>query len=236
MNGLFTYKVSGISNTEFRSVVDWPTAFHIAEIFRTTKVPGKYFSVISYMEHGDLLPEPQHSEVTSLVEGLNGRWKSDVYHICNELAAEERNVKRRQSYEAVQHAGIREYLLQNFNARGMKNAEAHDLSNLAAQAAVKTSTSPAYKPVGDSKARLILKDAICFGYSQESYADHSYFAVSVRAEDEYDMTVMRQNLAHFCAALRTHNGLAGSGCTWSASLYEGEHPFVVFNCRVSISD
>jgi len=95
-----------------------------------------------------------------------------------------------------------------------------------------------YQPKPGCNLRMKLKQAVQFEYQQASYADHTRYVIPVEAKGEVgDLNVCRQNLRDFCEALRTHTGLAGSGCTWSAELVEtAEGLVVMLDCRASICD
>lgn len=186
-------------------------------------------------------------ETYAVCRELPDSWELDVSQVQGERAQAAYNAKRRATYEA-QKEPIRSFLLAELDAgndRYMRDAEPRDLTDLAKTArqdrrqtlevrGKKTLVGPMpYAPESGCSAKLHLKDAVCYAYEQASYADHSRYAVPVTIEAGADPVVCRRNLGRFMEALRTHNGYAGSGCTWSAELRDG---FVLLDCRASISD
>lgn len=95
-----------------------------------------------------------------------------------------------------------------------------------------------YKPEAGCNLRLLLKEAYCYDTEQAAYADHQRYVVPVRVDGEPgDLETCRRNLRAFMESLRTHNGMAGSGCNWEAQLHAMEDGFVVhLGCRASIMD
>ncbi len=85
--------------------------------------------------------------------------------------------------------------------------------------------------------RLKLSDAVQIDYEQASYADHSRFVIPVEGERPTDLSSCIANLNRFCDAIRTHNGFAGSGSSWTMELVDTPAGLVVYaDCRASISD
>lgn len=85
--------------------------------------------------------------------------------------------------------------------------------------------------------RLKLSNAVQIDYEQASYADHLRFVIPVEGECPTDLSSCVANLAHFCDAIRTHNGFAGSGSSWTMELINTPAGLVVYaDCRASISD
>lgn len=124
-------------------------------------------------------------------------------------------------------------------ARGFRKPELRNLCDLAklAMRSNMGNKKPIYVAESGCDARLHLSRAVCYAYSQESYADHSRYAVPVTIAEGANVEVCKRNLSRFVEALRTHNGYAGSGCTWTAELHTlPAGAFVVFDCRASISD
>lgn len=117
--------------------------------------------------------------------------------------------------------------------RGIADPEKTDLSSWAKTASRKMATNTPYQPEPGCKAKLKLKDAVMVSSSQEAYADYTTYAVPFVVEEGADMEVCERNLGRFCRALKTHNGFAGSGCTYDAHLEDG---FAVITQRASISD
>lgn len=152
-------------------------------------------------------------------------------------AKDERLAKLRAAYEEIACPAIRAYLLADLERRGQRKPEATSLSHLKGLAMAERQHKPAYKPQGDCGAKLHLKDAICIGYRQEAYADHSDYAIPVTMTQGFDAEACKKNLWNFGNACRTANGLAGYGSTWSFELVVlPEGVFVLADCRSSIAD
>lgn len=94
----------------------------------------------------------------------------------------------------------------------------------------------AYKPEPGCTMRLKLAEAVCYDYEQASYADHSRYVIPVEGEPG-DPAACARNLGRFCEAIRTHNGMAGSGASWTMALEQEPGGWVVVaDCRASIAD
>lgn len=85
--------------------------------------------------------------------------------------------------------------------------------------------------------KLKLREAVHYGASQESYADHSFTLIPVEAEGVTDVEAAKRNLYKISRKLNTHNGWAGSGTGYSLSLViEEDGLYVLMDARHSISD
>jgi hypothetical protein len=183
---------------------------------------------------------------------LPSRWQLDVQEVLTERSKAKHREKLRVAVEEVATTEpIKNFLrlLWAKEERGFVAPRVTDLTDLGKLAARDETREvdhhgkkmrlgkPAYTPKEGCKAKLKLKEAVCFSYRQEAYADHTGYAVPVEIEAGADHAVCRENLRLFCDALRTHNGFAGSGCTWEAELVVNEDgAYVVFDCRASIPD
>ena len=97
--------------------------------------------------------------------------------------------------------------------------------------------SSVYKPDPRCTLRMKLSQAVRIDYEEASYATHSRYVIPVEGERPADLEPCRGNLTGFCEAIRTHDGFAGSGCSWTMSLIDTGNGFVVYaDCRASISD
>lgn len=123
---------------------------------------------------------------------------------------------------------------------GLRDVKAVDLSSLARQARAgsRRQYGPApYNPEPGCKALLRLREAVHVTWWHDSYADMAVYAVPVDILAGADLDVCRRNLSRFASALRTHTGLAGSGCTYEAALVQNEAgALVVLTQRASIPD
>lgn len=239
---MFTYPRNSYSNDKVTSVITREQAEAAAILFEAADLSP--YSTDWDKENNKTGPA-SYLRVPALAEAVANFpqwWTLDVSHVLDERRAAKRIANIRASYEAVEHAAIREYLLNRIDstdARYLRAAEVRDESELCklASAPDPTNKKPAYQPNPGCKARLKLKQAVMFYYEQASYADHSRYAVPVEFEGTPDPAACAANLGKFCAALRTHNGFAGSGCTWTAELITNSTgSFVVMDCRASISD
>lgn len=237
---LFSYRRYSQEN---RSVISRELAEKIADAFAAAGIDSPHATEPGAAVDGKYQSGPPsytlRPEIMALVEGLPKYWTLDVSYIQHDRVMARIKAEQLASYEAVEHAGIRAYLIEHADERGMRKAELSDQSGLA-RLAIDTGMAngkPVYQPKEGCKAKLKLREAISFSYSQESYADHTQYAVPVDIPADADLKICRSNLSHFCQCLRTHNGFAGSGCTWTSCLIEHpEGPFVILECRASISD
>jgi hypothetical protein len=142
------------------------------------------------------------------------------------------------AHEAIEHSAIRAYVVPQSGQRGYdREPQPVDCSWMAKLASSSISTNKRYEPEPGCKAVLHLKQGLSLYYVQDAYADLSSTAIPVTIEEGADMAVCKRNLARFAAALKTHNGFAGSGSTWSLDLIERpEGVFVLAAARHSISD
>lgn len=224
------------------SVVTREQADHIADLFESEGIDSPFASEWNGPKDANGRPEMTYLSrpaITSAVQGFDSMWTCDVHHVLSERRKAKHFEEIRAAQGAVANAAIRAYLLALDPVHYLRAPEVRDLSDLA-QLAMRGNLGngkPVYQPEPGCKARLKLKEAVSFWYEQASYADHSRYAVPVELAPDADMTVCRRNLGRFMASLRTHNGYAGSGCTWSAELITTEAgAFVVMDCRASISD
>ena len=79
--------------------------------------------------------------------------------------------------------------------------------------------------------------AVAVSYSQEAYADMFTSLIPVEVIQPTDTAAAKRNLSAIARKLQTHNGWAGSGCTFGFTLTEEEDGcYVVMSVRSSISD
>lgn len=126
--------------------------------------------------------------------------------------------------------------------RIMSTPEPFDLSNLAKLAA-KDRRRPGtngrligprpYEPRQACSAKLLLKEAVYYGFEQNSWDDTHAYVVPV--EGDCSSEACKENLRDFCESIRTANGLAGFGSTWETIVLPA-FGVVVFRQRSSISD
>lgn len=186
-----------------------------------------YIGMGKFETRHEARPEYYDAEVFALVDGLPHGWRHDVYDEMSRRASEIREANIAATVEGIPTTdAIRAFLRSQIGTRGF-----HEPKRQSAKR-----TARGYNPVPGCNARLRLSEAVSFRYTQESYADHSQFAVPV--EGNPNSEACRTNLSRLCEAWRTHNGFAGSGCTYTASIHgsEADGWFVVFDCRASISD
>lgn len=178
--------------------------------------------------------------IAAKVAGLPAYWDLDVAFVLGKRREAQALAARVATYEAVENATIRAFLLSlDPNGLGMVKAEPIDLTWMIALSRRDNMANgkPVYQPEPGCKASMKLSAAVHYNYTQEAYADHSRYAVPVELDAAAELTICKRNLQAFCRALRTHNGLAGSGSEWSADLHVGDDgAFVIFDCRASISD
>jgi hypothetical protein len=136
---------------------------------------------------------------------------------------------------------IKAHMLANARVRGSQNPERVDYTAFLAGALAK-SRSPfgkalePYKPEpGASGIKLKPAEGVRLSYTQESYSDNSSVAVpfEVIPGKPADFEAFTRNVSALVRRADSHNGMAGSGCNYSVSLYGG---FVVIHCRASIAD
>ena len=100
----------------------------------------------------------------------------------------------------------------------------------------KTTADAPYKPE-QSGYKLLLDKAVAVSYSQEAYADMFTSLIPVEVIQPTDTAAAKRNLSAIARKLQTHNGWAGSGCTFGFTLTEEEDGcYVVMSVRSSISD
>jgi len=171
----------------------------------------------------------------------------DAYHwqaaVNNELftrAAARYLDSIRASITAHSNKALQAYLLPKVGEdRYMRVLDPSDLRDLVKLSQVGRSTNHGkpYQPITGSGLSARFRDAVCYAYEQASYADHSRYIVPMDVVGPVNLEVSRKNLNNFLWSLKTHNGFAGSGCTWSGSLFEHDGQYImVLDCRASISD
>lgn len=178
-----------------------------------------------------------------LFENLPEGWELDVSNVLGQRWTERNNAEKRQAIENITNPAIRSYIMQYFesNGRGIVKPAIADLSHLVelSRKVRESNNKPAYNPMPGSNMRLLLKNAVQYTQIHEAWSDDSDYVVPVRVEGDgpLNKNVAQINLNRFCESLRTHNGWAGSGCNWSATLmfWAGE-PIVLLHCRASISE
>lgn len=177
-------------------------------------------------------PKARHYDPVAfaLTDGLPDFWSLDVWAVLSERAAAKHKESLAASIAAVANRPIRERLMAMLLAgrEHMVKAERRDLSELRP---VRSFTAK-----GGCTARMKLGQAVIYAYEQASYADHSRYLIPVEGEVG-DLGVCQSNLHAWCEAIRSHNGMAGSGCTYSALLVvTPDGAYVELDCRASISD
>ena len=170
-------------------------------------------------------------EQFALVDGLPNGWVIDVRQVLDERA---RAAHAAAMLDAAAHfdttPAIRARLIAEAGGRYFRAPEVRDLSRLLQP----VRAYPA--PSGACTARLQLRAAVSYAYEQASYADHSRYLIPV-AGAIGDLAACRQNLASWAEAIRTHTGMAGSGCSYSATLVvTDDGAYVHLDQRASISD
>jgi hypothetical protein len=232
----------GYSYGKRTSVITREQAETIADLFTAKGIESPFRSVSPMRKHDDgryVMAYEEHPELVEAVADLPSPWDLDVAHILEARRKAKALEELRAAQARVEHAAIRAYLLAQPASQYLRTPEVRDLSEMAKLATRGDlgNGKPVYSPLPGCKARLKLKEAVTFWYEQASYADHTRYAIPVEMEAGADVGVCRANLGRFCSALRTHNGFAGSGCTWTAELIvEPAGAFVVMDCRASISD
>jgi hypothetical protein len=242
----FTYE--GYSRT-ITSKISLALAERIADAFEAAEIRGPndcHPGTFTKPSYGGYVEGPAKyldvPRIVELVDGLPEFWGVDVNYILGQRTHARINAAIRASYELVEHPGIRAYLLglDITKERGLKRAEPGDLRWMIDASVRKgmANGKPVFNPQGDRLTFGTLEAAIHFRYSQEAYADHHEYAIGVTIPEGANLEQVRSNLAHFCECLRSHNGWAGSGSNWGATLHQphGAGAFVIFNQRSSIAD
>jgi hypothetical protein len=235
---MFKYQSSSY-NAERSSVITREQAEHVANLFEAADMCP--YSTDWDKENNKTGPWSylRVGAIVEVVKDFPNFWTLDVSHVLDGRRKVRRTKEIRNSFAAVQNLAIREYLRAFPDSPYLRKAETRDESGLCKLATTPhpSNHKPAYVPKPGCKGKLKLREAVVFYYEQASYADHTRFAVPVEFEGTPDRETCCENLGRFCAALRTHNGFAGSGCTWSCELITNEHgSLVVMDCRSSISD
>lgn len=100
----------------------------------------------------------------------------------------------------------------------------------------KTTADAPYNPE-PSGYKLLLDKAVAVSSTQEAYADMFTDLIPVEIVGPTDRDAALRNLSAIARKLQTHNGLAGSGCTFGFTLSENDDGcYVVMGTRSSISD
>jgi hypothetical protein len=108
-----------------------------------------------------------------------------------------------------------------------------DLSYLAKLAAKSKDTYTSKTGGKPGDAKLLLKDAMLVGSSHDAYADYVTYEVPFTGDlDEFS----KNRLGIFFCKVRTANGTAGVGATWSVDEISTEFKFVKVTARYSIPD
>jgi hypothetical protein len=233
----FLYYLSNHDCKPRESVIDLEAAEKLADLFDKHDLRPHATKLRSSTKENDWRGVPKYvdyPDIMEVVEALDcdHTWRLDVSHLLEERRRERRNRKIQESFAAVDHAGIAAYLMAHESTvRGLKVAEVKDLSYLTDLARGK------YRPDPNCRAKLCLSRAVHYAYEQAPYADYNYYAVPAEVAGGASLTACRRNLQAFCDAIKTHNGFAGSGAHWSASIEtrNGQY-FVVLISRASISD
>lgn len=177
-------------------------------------------------------PPPKYllyPEIADKVEGLPKLWTVDVNHILGRRMKERDRAAHITAFSAIENEAIREYALSLIDTRGVKaQPEYVDLTRT-----LRPNMGRTYEPVGDCGAVLKAKESVSLVYEQQAYADIILTAIPYEITGTFDRDTAARNLQRLGDAMRTHNGLAGSGCTYRFIIHDG---FVVMETRVSISD
>lgn len=100
----------------------------------------------------------------------------------------------------------------------------------------KTTADAPYNPE-PSGYKLLLDKAVAVSSTQEAYADMFTDLIPVEIVGPTDRDAALRNLSAIARKLQTHNGFAGSGCTFGFTLSENDDGcYVVMGTRSSISD
>lgn len=181
--------------------------------------------------------------------GDTAKWVWDVDAVMRERDQERRRLERVASAEAQEDPAVRAYLVEQASVlSGRFEIKADSLAWMCKTATqdrrrettingkrVLLGPTP-YQPKGGCGMRLKLAKAVLYRYRQESYADHQEWVVPVEGAPE-DVAACRDNLYRFSEALRTTNGLAGYGSSYSFSMVETKAGWVVVvDQRSSIAD
>lgn len=84
---------------------------------------------------------------------------------------------------------------------------------------------------------LLVKEAVSVSYVQDAYADLHTTLIPVKVSEPTDIAAARRNLGKIADKIRTHNGWAGSGSSYSLELVvEDDGVYVRMSTRASISD
>jgi len=181
------------------------------------------------------LPNAYHAcpKFAAAVDGLPHGWYSDVSYVIDERKKSEWLAANVAAVEAwAGPAPMKRRIMSAVACRGFRKPEAvrADLSGL------KPVYGRSYTPAGGCDAKLKLKESVLVSYEQNSYSDDLLYLIPVEG-DLGDAAICRSNLGLWCQAIRTHNGMAGSGCSYTTCLVvEPDGSYVELHCRSSISD
>lgn len=169
----------------------------------------------------------------AMVDGLPAHWWCDVYQVSSWRAQAKREAELAAAVDAFDApAPIKRRIVAEHQAklRGFRAPKVVDLSGM------KPLPGRKYEPEGGCGAKLKLKSAVSIAHSHESYSDDSVYLIPVVGEIG-DGGACQRNLGRWCEAIRSHNGFAGSGCSYSAELVaEPDGAYVVLRQRASICD
>lgn len=139
--------------------------------------------------------------------------------------------------------GIKAIMVAGARTRGSKAPERVDYTAFL-KGALEKSRSPfgktlePYKPAkGAAGLKLKPAEAVRVAYTQESYSDNSSVAIPIEMDisKSCDFEVFARNVSDLVRRADSHNGMAGSGCNYSASV-DVENMAVIVHCRASIAD
>ena len=139
--------------------------------------------------------------------------------------------------------GMKVVMLADVRKRGAVNPEPVDETAFFKGAVARTRSGfgtalEPYKPEpGASGIKLKPAAAVRFFYAQESYSDDSRVAIPFEMDinKPCDFVVFARNVSALVRRADTHNGMAGSGCNFSASV-DVANQVVIVHCRASIAD
>jgi hypothetical protein len=175
-----------------------------------------------------------NAELSAMCATLPSAWTCDVSYILNERAANRRWAATAAQVEAIGHAGIRAFIASRVAKRERGYGDAGKPSDLTGLA---KGAKDRYKPQAGCAAVLKFSQAVLVYYTQETYADMSAYAIPCELPADADRAICQRNLNAFCQAIKTHNGFAGSGSTYDASIVDQPGgAFVLLTARASISD
>lgn len=254
MSQTFTYRAAYGSDIR-TSVLSRERAERLADAFEANGMgEGSYpFNRISTNDSPRRFEQVEALLSLVVAEGLDlgdtAKWIWDVDAVMRQRGQERRRLERVAAAEAQQNPAVRAYLVEQASALNgrfeikpdslawMCKAATEDRRRETTINGKKVLLGPTpYQPKGGCGMRLKLAEAVRYRYRQEAYADHQEWVVPVEGAPE-DVAVCRDNLYRFAEALRTTNGLAGYGSSYSFSMVQtAEGWVVVVDQRSSIAD